>query len=143
MGRKKRCEVLDERRPACRWRRRSQDAEAAAPDHQRDGDGTEKFDRGIVERVGEDRVFEGDHVLAVDRFKVLVGALLAIEELHHAHAADVFLREAVDARDGGAHAAVALAHVLAEDARDEQDEGQHGEGQQRQPPVHAQHDDDN
>ena len=35
----------------------------------------------------------------------------------------MFLREAVDAGDGGAHAAVALAHVLAEDARDERMNG--------------------
>jgi hypothetical protein len=34
------------------------------------------LDRRIVERVGEDGVFEGDHVQPVDVFKVLVGALL-------------------------------------------------------------------
>ena len=59
-------------------------AEAAAPDHERDGDRRQEFDRGVVERVGKDRVFERDHVQAVDCFKVLVGALFAIEELHHA-----------------------------------------------------------
>ena len=103
----------------------------------------ENFDRRIVERVGEDRVFERDHVLPVDGFEILVGALFAIEELHHAHAADMFLRKGVDARDGGTHAAIGLAHMFAEHARDEQDEGQHGEGDQRQPPVHPQHDEDN
>ena len=60
---------------------------------------------GIEERVGEDGVFEGDHVLAVDDFKVVEGALLAVEELHHAHPGDVLLGEAVDAGDGGADAA--------------------------------------
>ena len=61
-----------------------EDAEAAAPDDQRDGDGAREFDGGVVERVGEDGVFEGDHVLAVDGFEVVVGALLAVEELHDA-----------------------------------------------------------
>ncbi len=46
-------------------------AKAAAPDDQRDGDGGEQFDRGVVEGVGEDGVFEGDHVLAIDGFKVV------------------------------------------------------------------------
>ena len=56
--------------------RAGEHAEAAAPDDQRNGDGREQFDRGIVERVGEDRVFERDHVQAVDVFEVVVGALL-------------------------------------------------------------------
>ena len=75
-------------------------------------------------------------------FKILVGALLAVEQLHHAHAADMLLRVGVDAGDGGANAAVGLAHVFAENPRDDQDEGQHGERDQRQPPVHPQHDED-
>ena len=50
--------------------------------------------------------------------------------------------KAVDAGDGGAHAAVALAHAVAEEAGDEEDDRQDGEGEQRQPPAHAQHDDD-
>ncbi len=61
--------------------------------------------------------------------KVLIRALFPIEELHHAHAADMLLRVGVDAGDGGAHAAVGLAHMLAEHARDQQDEGQDGERQ--------------
>ena len=64
--------------------RARQHAEAAAPDHQRDGHRRQQIDRRIVERVGEDRVFERDHVLAVDVFKVVEGALLAVEQLHHA-----------------------------------------------------------
>ena len=115
-------------------------AESAPPDHQRNRQGGKQFDGGIVERIGEDGVFEGDHVQAVDGLEVVVGAALAVEELHHAHARDVFLGEAVDAGDGGADAAEALAHVVAEDAGDDQDERQHGEGDQRQPPVDAEHD---
>ena len=41
-------------------------AESAAPDDERDGDGRQDFDCGVVKRVGEDRVFERDHVQAVD-----------------------------------------------------------------------------
>src|ERR1039458_9879293 len=115
-------------------------AETAAPNDERDGYRGKKVDRGVVKRVGEDRVFEGDHVLAVDVFKVLVGARLAVEELHYRHAGDVFLGEAVDARDGGTHAAVALAHVVAEDARDDENQGQNGESEQGQPPTDGKHD---
>ena len=38
-------------------------ADAAAPDDQRDGDGAEELDDGIVERVGEDGVGPGVLVL--------------------------------------------------------------------------------
>ena len=101
----------------------------------------EDFDRRVVERVGKDGVFEGDHVEAVDGFEIVVGALFAVEKLDDGHAADVFLGEAVDAGDGGADAAVAFADAVAEQARDEQDERQDGEGQQREPPVDAEHHD--
>src|ERR1700678_1327183 len=107
--------------------RQMKDAEAAAPDDESDGNRGKKIDRGIVERVGKDRVFEGDHVLAIDVFKVLEGALFAVEELYNRHAGDVLLREAVDARDGGTDAALTLADVVAEDARDDENERQNGE----------------
>ena len=57
----------------------------------------------------------------VDRGEVVEGAALAVEELHDGHAGDVLLREGVDAGDGGALAAVAVADVLAEDAGDVED----------------------
>ncbi len=118
-----------------------EDAETAAPDDERNGDGRQDFDCGVIECVGEDRVLEGDHVQAVDCFEVLVSALFAIEELDNGHAADVFLREAVDAGDGGADAAVALANTVAEEARNDEDQRQNGKRQQRQPPVNVEHHD--
>ena len=133
--------VLDEHGQHADGDRSAEHAEAAAPDHQRDGDGGEHFNGGVVEGVGEDGVFKGDHVLAVDGFKVLVGALFAVEELHHAHAGDVFLGEAVDAGNGGADAAIAFAHAVAEEARDDEDQRQHGEGHERQPPFDGEHHD--
>ena len=96
-----------------------QHAESAPPQHQRHRNHGEKIDRRVVERIGEDGVFERDHVLAVDDFEIVERALFAVEQLHHGHAADVFLGEAVDARDGGAHAPIALAHRVAEQAGDE------------------------
>src|SRR3984957_4393331 len=57
--------------------RQMKDAEAAAPDDESDGYRGKKIDRGVVKRVREDRVLEGDHVLAVDIFKVFVGAAFA------------------------------------------------------------------
>ncbi len=120
----------------------AQHAIPAQPDHQRDGHRAQQLHRRVVERIGQDGVFEGHHVLPVDRFELLVGALLAVEQLHHAHAAYMLLGGGVDAGDGGADAPVGVAHVLAKDAGDHQDQRQHGKGDQRQPPVHAQHDDD-
>ena len=78
---------------------------------------------------------------AVDRGKLVECALLAVEELHDRHAAHVLLHVAVDPCDGGADAAVALAHMVAEEAGDVQMR-ENGQGQQRQRPAHAQHDDD-
>ena len=141
IGRQKRCEYMLKLASMPMVTDAGEHAEAAAPDDQRDGDGREQFNGRVVERIGEDRVFERDHVQAIDGFEVLVGALFAVEELDHAHAADVFLGEAVDAGDGGADAAIALADAVAEDARDDENERQDGEGQQRQPPVDAEHDD--
>ncbi len=75
-------------------------------------------------------------MLVIDGLEVPVGAALAAKELDDAHAGHVLLREGVDAGDGGANAAVGVADVFAEDARDQQDERQHREGDQRQPPAH-------
>ena len=68
-------------------------AKAAAPHHQRNRHRRKKIDRRVIERVSKDRVYERDHVLPVHGFKILEGALFAIEKLHHAHARDMFLRE--------------------------------------------------
>ena len=74
--------------------------------------------------------------------RVVEGALLAVEELHHRHAGDVLLGEGVDFGGGRALAAVALAHLAAEDAGDEEDCGNDEEGEQGERPAHAHHDDD-
>ena len=71
----------------------------------------------------------------------LVRPLLAIEQLQHDDAGHVFLQICIDPGDGDANAPVALAHLAAEDRGRVEDERQHGEGDQRQPPVHFQHDD--
>ena len=68
-------------------------------------------------------------------FKFLACFVLAIENLHHAHAGNVFLEEGVDARDGGANAAVGVADKFAEEIGDAQDEGQNGKRVEGQPPV--------
>ena len=86
----------------------------------------QKFDGGVEEREGQDGVFVGLHVIAVALGEFLARALLAVEDLHDAHAADVFLQESVDARDGGANAAVGFAHEVAENIGHQQDERQGG-----------------
>ena len=97
---------------------------------------------GIEEREGQNGVLVGFHVHAVEVGELVAGFSLAVEKLHDAHAADVFLQEGVDARDGRADAAIGVADLVAEEPGGHEDEGHDGEGGQRQPPVHPQHDDD-
>ena len=96
-GRQKRCEYMLNMASTPMETEPVMHAEASAPDYKGNGHRREQLDRRVVEGVGEDRVFERDHVQAVDVFEVVVGALFAVEELDDAHAADVFLGEAVDA----------------------------------------------
>src|SRR6185437_4070482 len=56
------------------------------------------------------------------------------------HAADVFLQVGIDASDRHANTAVGIAHPPPENHGSDEDEGQHGEGDQRQLPVHSHHD---
>ena len=88
--------------------------QAAVPEHGDDGQNAQKFDAGIEQREGQNGVFVRLHVHAVQFGKLFARFLLAVEKLHHAHAADVFLQERVDARDGRADAAVGVAHPVAE-----------------------------
>jgi hypothetical protein len=54
--------------------------------------------------------------------------LLAVEELHDAHAGNVFLEIGVDAGDGGTYAAVGVADEQAEEIGDYEDEWEDGKG---------------
>ena len=114
-----------------------QDGGAAAPEDEGDGGGAEEFDDGVVPGVGEDGVGPGLLVLGVDGGEVVEGAALAVEELHDGHAGDVLLREGVDLCGGGALAAVAVADLRAEDAGDEEDGRDDGEGEQGERPAHS------
>src|SRR5580700_6466740 len=69
----------------------SHDLAAPEPDYAGDRDGGENIDRRVVKRVGQDRVFVGFHVAAIDFREAVVGLLFAIEELQHHHATDVLL----------------------------------------------------
>src|SRR5438046_1636475 len=60
---------------------------------------------------------------------------LAIEELHDAHAGDIFLEERVDAGDGGADAAISVAHEFAENHGDDKDAGEDGKSVQSKAAV--------
>jgi len=113
---------------------------AAEPDHAGNRDGGEYLDDWIVNRVRHDRVFERVHVIAVDFRKTVVGLAFAIEELQHHHSADVLLQIRVDARDGNANSPIGIAHPVAKDLGRNYDERQHRKRDERQLPVHAQHD---
>ena len=119
-----------------------EDGGATAPEDEGDGGGAEELDDGVVEGVGEDGVGPGLLVLVVDGGEVVEGAALAVEELYDGHAGDVLLGEGVDAGGGESLAAVGVADVAAEDFGDVEDGGDDGEGEQRERPVHADHDGD-
>ena len=91
--------------------------------------------------MGHDRVFVGVHVLGVDLFKFLVGALLAVKELQHYHPGDMLLQVRIDAGNSHANAPVGVTDSLAEDHGGPEDQWQNSKGDKRQPPFHAQHDD--
>ncbi len=114
--------------------------DAAAPDDERDGDGAEELDHGVVDGVGEDGVGPGLFVFGVDGGVVVEGPLFTVEELHDGHAGDVLLGEGVDVCGGGALAAVAVANIAAEDLGDVEDGRDDGEGEERERPAHPQHD---
>ena len=92
--------------------------------------------------MSHDGVFVGVHVLRVDGFELLIGALLAVEKLQHHHAGYVLLQVGINAGNGRADSPVRIAHRLAEDQGGPEDQRQHGKGNQRQPPFHPQHDRD-
>jgi len=91
--------------------------------------------RRIEERVSENRVAPGEHIVAITLLKFFDGLVFAVEELHHAHAGNVFLKKSVDAGNGRADAAIGVADELAKDHGDDQDAGQDGKRIQRQAAV--------
>src|SRR6266446_1046740 len=90
----------------------------------------------IEERVREDGIAPGEHVVLIALGEIGAGFLLAVEDLHDAHAGNIFLQEGVDLGDGGADVAVGVAHVVAEDEGDDQDTGKNGERVEGQARVH-------
>jgi hypothetical protein len=76
---------------------------------------------------------------AVQFGKLLLRFPLAVEDLHDTHAADVFLEERVDPRDGRPDSAVGVPHAVAEDPCCDHDQRQDRESGQRQPPVFPHH----
>ena len=77
----------------------------------------------------------------VDFVEALEVQRLAPEQLHGRHPGDVLLQKGVDAGDPCADDAVRFADVAPEPLRNERDEREHREGDERQTPVHRQHDD--
>ncbi len=116
---------------------------AAKPHYAGDGDGRQHFDDRVVDGVRQDRVLERVHVGAVDFLEALVGFLLAVEQLQDDDSGDVLLQVGIDLGNGDADAPVAFAHRFAEQRSRVEDERQHGEGDQRQPPAHVEHDGEN
>ena len=72
--------------------------------------------------------------------KLFECAAFAIEQLQHHHARDVLLQKGVDAGNRYSDATIRVAHFGAKDHGGPKNQGQHGESDERQLPVHAQHD---
>src|SRR6266567_330325 len=119
---------------------------AAGPKNQSNGGEAEKFDGGVKKSVSENSVAPGKHVVAIALLKFLDGFAFAVEELHDAHAGDVFLKESVDAGNGGADAAIGIANEFAKNHGDDEDAGKDSEGGERKAGVdfeeQAGHDDE-
>ena len=120
-----------------------QHAQAAKPQQRRHRRDAKEFDRRVEHRVRQNRIFIGQHVVAVDLRELTQRLALAIEQLHHRDAADVFLQEGIDPGDGRANAPVRLAERAAEDQRDQNNQRQNAKRDQRQPPIEHQHRADN
>src|SRR5208337_361495 len=115
---------------------------ASEPDDAGNGGGRQNFDDRVIHGVRHDGIFERVHVDRVHFGKGIVGPLLAVEQLHYHHPADVLLQVRVDAGNGNANPPVGVAHFVAENLGGEGDERQHRKRDQRQLGVHAEHDPD-
>ena len=139
MGRKKRCAYCMKVMSAPTV---TAPANESSPPYQKtigDCRHAEQLDRRKEYGERRDRILVGFHVDAIQFGELLLRFSLAVEDLHDAHAADVFLQERIDARDGGADPPVGVAHAVAEDPGCDHDQRQHGKGGQRQPPVLPHH----
>ena len=87
-----------------------------------------------------DCVFERFHVLCVDGRKGFEGFLFAIEQLQHHHAAHVLLQVGIDAGNCNSNSPIRISHSIAEQFCRHGNERKHGECDQRQLPVHTEHD---
>src|SRR5437773_7726409 len=83
-------------------------AVSTGPINQRNGGEAEKLDRGITERVGENCIAPGEHIVAIALLEFIHGLAFAVEKLHNAHAGNVFLEKSVDAGNGRADAAIGV-----------------------------------
>src|SRR5260370_1095270 len=124
-----------ERRENAKSEPARENANSAGPKDQGDGGEAKKFDGRVEEGVSEDGVAPGEHIVAIALFEFIHGFAFAIEELHNAHAGNVFLEEGVDAGDRGADRAIGIAAEFAENHGDDEDAGKDSEGGERQAGV--------
>ena len=90
------------------------DAEATIGEHQPQPEHGKELHRRKEPAVRDDGVLEGFHMGAIDPLELLRALPLAVEELEDRHAGQVLLEISVDACDGHADTAIALAGLAAE-----------------------------
>jgi hypothetical protein len=83
--------VLKEGHHDADLKRASTHAKSAVGEQQRQRQHSEKLRDGIKPAIGDDRVFVGFHVVAIDLFEVAAAARLPIEQLQHGNSSDVLL----------------------------------------------------
>ncbi|HEV2764374.1 MAG TPA: hypothetical protein VGV38_15445 [Pyrinomonadaceae bacterium] len=119
-----------------------QDQPAAPPDDERDADRADEVNEREEDGVVKNRVNVRAPVVVVDVGELAEADRLAVENLHGLRARDVLLQEGVDARQLRANQVVAAPRVLAEPCRRREQERHGDERDERQTPVHPEHDGD-
>ena len=132
-------DVLEEGHEAAEAQRPADDLHAAVAEQQRHGQRPDELDDREEDRVGLHGAEEGLAVLVVDACKARRRRALAREELDDVDAAQVLVEIGVHPRHLLADGAEGAAHPAAEEDRRAEEQRQHREGDEREPPVDGEH----
>ena len=109
------------------------------PHQQAHADGGQHLGHREVDAVVEHRADVGAGVLLVYLLKLAKLALLVVEYLHHAHAREVLLHEAVELGHGVAHVLKRLFHLFLEHVGGKEQRRNHRQAHEREAPVDVEH----
>ncbi len=124
--------VLHERHQDPEGQRAVEDLEAAPPEEGRHHDGAERLGDGVERRLQPDAAELRLPVALAQLTELPAPRRLAPEELDDRHARDRFLELRVQVRQAGPHVPVGAPDRPPEGHGDHDEQGQHGEGDQRE-----------